>query len=446
MKVAYRDKGSWVYFEKQIFCAKLGVKFSSDVKKQITKFFMETAINQSITDKKTYASTSKFLLDIPLYVYVSVIASMCVILGILWDIAWHMSIGRDGLFSAPHVVTYVGAATAGFFSGYQVLKTSFWGTLLEKGKMVNFWGIFYSSLGGLFCIWGGIASLTSAPFDDWWHNTYGLDVQILSPPHTILLLGLMSVQMGAMVGTLAFLNRKDKIDSLSVQENAKRTNRLQWMFILTAAFFITSIFTFLSESLGRWAMHRASFYQVASAAFPFILLATGRASGKKWGITYICIAFLIFDWAVNATIRLFPAEPLLGPIHNKITTYQTLGFPLLLFIPAFAIDWLRDKFSAKNDWLLALFLGLTFTIILFITHYPFGTFIHESPLARNWFWGSESWSFQNDADWEYRYKFSSRNNIGLIDWTKGLALALLFSVISSRIGLAWGNWMKQIQR
>ena len=446
MKVAYRDKGSWVYFEKQIFCAKLGVKFSSDVKKQITKFFMETAINQSITDKKTYASTSKFLLDIPIYVYVSVIASMCVILGILWDIAWHMSIGRDGLFSAPHVVTYVGAATAGFFSGYQVLKTSFWGTLLEKGKMVNFWGIFYSSLGGLFCIWGGIASLTSAPFDDWWHNTYGLDVQILSPPHTILLLGLMSVQMGAMVGTLAFLNRKDKIDSLSVQENAKRTNRLQWMFILTAAFFITSIFTFLSESLGRWAMHRASFYQVASAAFPFILLATGRASGKKWGITYICIAFLIFDWAVNATIRLFPAEPLLGPIHNKITTYQTLGFPLLLFIPAFAIDWLRDKFSAKNDWLLALFLGLTFTIILFITHYPFGTFIHESPLARNWFWGSESWSFQNDADWEYRYKFSSRNNIGLIDWTKGLALALLFSVISSRIGLAWGNWMKQIQR
>ena len=392
MKVVYRDKGSWVYFEKQIFCAKLGVKFSSDVKKQITKFFMETAINQSITDKKTYASTSKFLLDIPIYVYVSVIASMCVILGILWDIAWHMSIGRDGLFSAPHVVTYVGAATAGFFSGYQVLKTSFWGTLLEKGKMVNFWGIFYSSLGGLFCIWGGIASLTSAPFDDWWHNTYGLDVQILSPPHTILLLGLMSVQMGAMVGTLAFLNRKDKIDSLSVQENAKRTNRLQWMFILTAAFFITSIFTFLSESLGRWAMHRASFYQVASAAFPFILLATGRASGKKWGITYICIAFLIFDWAVNATIRLFPAEPLLGPIHNKITTYQTLGFPLLLFIPAFAIDWLRDKFSAKNDWLLALFLGLTFTIILFITHYPFGTFIHESPLARNWFWGSESWS------------------------------------------------------
>lgn len=407
---------------------------------------METAINQSITSEKVFSSSSKLLLEIPLYVYVSVIASMCVILGILWDIAWHMSIGRDGLFSAPHVVTYVGAATAGIFSGYQVLKTSFWGTLLEKSKMVNFWGIFYSSLGGLFCIWGGIASLTSAPFDDWWHNTYGLDVQILSPPHTVLLLGLMSVQMGAMVAVLAFLNRKEKINALSEAENAKRVNRLQWMFIFTAAFLITSIFTFLSEPLGRWAMHRISFYQVASVAFPVILLATGRASGKKWGITYICIIFLIFHWVVNAVLRLLPAEPLLGPIHNKITTYQTLGFPLLLFIPAYVLDWLRDKFSAKNDWFLALILGISYTFILLIFHYPFGTFIHESPLARNWFWGSYSWSFQNDADWEYRYKFGTWNEKPVIDWVKGITIALVLSLISSRIGFAWGNWMKQVQR
>lgn len=406
---------------------------------------METTINQTLTSEKSISPTSKLLLAIPLHVYISVIASMCVIVGILWDIAWHMSIGRDGLFSAPHVVTYVGAAFAGIFSGYQVLKTSFWGNKLEKAKMVNFWGIFYSSLGGLFCIWGGIASLTSAPFDDWWHNTYGLDVQILSPPHSVLLLGLMSVQLGAMVGTLAFLNRTDKIASLSSQENQARTNRLQWMFIFTAAFFITSIFTFLTESLGRWALHSVSFYQVASVAFPFILVAAGRASGKKWGITYICLIFLVFDWSVNATIRLFPAEPLLGPIHNKITTYQTLGFPLLLFIPAFMMDYLRDKFSAKNDWILALILGLAFTTFLLV-HYPFGTFIHESPLARNWFWGSYTWSFQNDADWEFRYKFRPRNNNDAFAWIKGLVVALIFSFISTKIGLSWGKWMKQIQR
>jgi hypothetical protein len=136
----------------------------------------------------------------------------------------------------------------------------------------------------------------------------------------------------------------------------------------------------------------------------------------------------------------------LGPIHNKISTYQTVGFPLLLFLPAFITDWLRDKFSTKNDWSLSLILGGAFTIIFIFTNYPFGTFLLESPLARNWFFGSNSWSFQNDADWEYRFKFGPWSNKSLNEWLKGLSLSLVFSFLSTRIGLAWGNWMKQVQR
>ena len=59
----------------------------------------------------------------------------------------------------------------------------------------------------MFCVWGAIAMLTSAPFDDWWHNTYGLDVTILSPPHTVLLLGMVGIQFGAMVSVMAIQNQ-----------------------------------------------------------------------------------------------------------------------------------------------------------------------------------------------------------------------------------------------
>ncbi len=408
---------------------------------------MESTVNQSFTDKKTHSSIQELLLGIPLYVYVSVIASKLVILGILWDIAWHMSIGRDGLFSAPHVVVYVGAATAGIFSGFQVLKTSFWGSVLDKSKMVNFWGIFYSSLGGLFCIWGGIAAITSAPFDDWWHNTYGLDVQIFSPPHMVLLLGLMGVQVGAMVSVSAILNRKEKVAVLSDRQNSVRNKRLQWMFVFAAGFLITSIFTTLSEFLDRWDMHNTTFYQIGSFAFPLFLLATARGSGMKWGATYIAITFMVFHWAVNATLRLLPAEPLLGPIYNKITTYQTLGFPLLLVFPALGLDWLRAKFSAKNDWWLSLILGFAYLFIFFVIHYPFGNFILESPLARSWFWGSNSWSYPNEPNWEFRFKFTDWNTTkGLANWAIGLGIAFLLSLVSTRIGLAWGKWMQKVQR
>src|SRR6187402_759537 len=119
---------------------------------------------------------------VPFYLYAVVLASLSIIIGLIWDISWHMSIGRDGLFSAPHLAIYLGGVTAGLFSGYRVLKITFAGTPFERAKTVKFWGVFHASLGNLFCIWGAIAMITSAPFDDWWHNSYGLDVTILSPP------------------------------------------------------------------------------------------------------------------------------------------------------------------------------------------------------------------------------------------------------------------------
>lgn len=126
---------------------------------------------------------------LPIYIYAVVFASFCITVGLIWDISWHTSIGRDGLFSPPHLATYIGAITSGLFSGYYVLCLTFAGRTEEKQQSINFWKVFYGSLGALFCIWGAFAMITSAPFDDWWHNTFGLDVQILSPPHTVLYWG-----------------------------------------------------------------------------------------------------------------------------------------------------------------------------------------------------------------------------------------------------------------
>jgi hypothetical protein len=406
---------------------------------------METTIQPSSIASRS--SIPNFLLSIPVYIYVSVICSIAVIVGILWDIAWHMSIGRDGLFSAPHVVVYIGAATAGIFSGYQVLKTSFWGNPLSKGQMIHFWGVFYSSLGGLFCIWGGFAAITSAPFDDWWHNTYGLDVTIFSPPHTVLLLGLMAVQVGAMVSVLSILNRQDYIQSLTPQQNSQRQQRLTWMFVIAASFLLMSVYTFMSEFLGRWNMHKGSFYQIGSSVLPLILVATQRASRLKWGATYIAISYMFFFWLTNAVLRLLPAEPLLGPIGNPITTYQTLGFPLIMIVPALVLDFIYNKFSHQNDWILSVFMGLAYLSVFFLFNYYWGYFIHESEYSRNWFFGSDNWSYQNDMTWDGRYKLDrSWTTHGWLNWVKELGIAAVLSIISIRLSLKWGSWMKKVVR
>ena len=70
---------------------------------------------------------------------------------------------------------------------------------------MTFWG-FRGPLGAWVCIWGAIAMIASGPFDDWWHNAYGLDVEILSPPHAVLAAGILAIQIGAMLMILARQN------------------------------------------------------------------------------------------------------------------------------------------------------------------------------------------------------------------------------------------------
>lgn len=390
-------------------------------------------------------TTHNFFLNIPPYLYAVVFSSLCVITGLIWDICWHLSIGRDGLFSPPHLVIYVGAVVAGLFSGYQVLYTTFKGNTAEKAKSVKVWGFFYSSLGALFCIWGALMMLTSAPFDDWWHNTYGLDVTILSPPHTILALGIIGVQFGAIVSVMSVKNQMNDA-SLGSTFTQRRKKHLNWMFALSGGFLMTMWYTLLSEELGGREMHNSSFYKLAAIAFPIFLLALGRGNGGRWAMTSVMAVYTALMCLTLWIIPLFPAEPKLGPIWNHFDHYQGFFFPLLLIFPALVMDWSMQRLSHLNDWVLAAVMSAAFVLVLLMFQWPFGGFLRESPHARNWFFGSHYYYFGNDPNWEYRYKFAPWELQTVPEFAMGIAYALVFGYVSARIGLAWGKWMRKIQR
>ena len=56
--------------------------------------------------------------SIPVYLYATVLASISIMVGLVWDISWHTSIGRDGLLSPPHLAIYFGGVLAGIFSAF----------------------------------------------------------------------------------------------------------------------------------------------------------------------------------------------------------------------------------------------------------------------------------------------------------------------------------------
>ncbi len=241
---------------------------------------------------------------IPVYLYAVSLASLFTVVGVLWDISWHRSIGRDKFLSPPHILIYLGAIFAGLFSGMRVLYNSFYRKQASRATEVRVWGVFYSPLGSLFCIWGAIAMLTSAPFDDWWHNAYGLDVTILSPPHTLLAMGMVFLQFGACVSVCKYLNA-------DVPDGAQRAV-LQTLFVVSAFSLLCMVYTLGTDYLHVRGMRAGLFYIIASIASLLFLPAFGLALRMKWGITAVTAGYFLLVAVSNWVLQLFPAEPSLG--------------------------------------------------------------------------------------------------------------------------------------
>src|SRR3981081_2537018 len=75
-----------------------------------------------------------------------------------------------------------------------------------RENSVKIWGL-RGPLGAFIATWGGFCMLTSAPFDNWWHESYGLDVKILSPPHVVLVLGIFVMGAGGLILTTSRMNQ-----------------------------------------------------------------------------------------------------------------------------------------------------------------------------------------------------------------------------------------------
>src|SRR5207249_5779042 len=70
---------------------------------------------------------------LPWYVAATLVAATSAKVGIIWDISWHRSIGRDTFWTPAHAAIYLGGVLAGLACGWLVLRTSFTGTA-EQGR------------------------------------------------------------------------------------------------------------------------------------------------------------------------------------------------------------------------------------------------------------------------------------------------------------------------
>jgi hypothetical protein len=289
--------------------------------------------------------------------------------------------------------------------------------------------------------------LTSAPFDNWWHDAYGLDVHILSPPHAILGMGISGIQIGALLMTLAAMNR----GALELPDGPVATGarHLTVLYLVAAAVFVTMHAVMTMEYNFTNQMHSARFYQISAIVFPVALIAAGRAAKIRFPATAIAAIYIVLMLLMIWTLELFPAEPKLAPITHPVTSMVPPHFPILLIVPALGIDLLMRRLGDRKDWGLSIVLGIAFVVLLLGAQWYFADFL-LSPHARNYFFAAGQWGYhEGPGDWYYRFWALDGFNNGAYSKTllaRGLAVAMVIAMASSSVGLRAGRWMKRVHR
>jgi hypothetical protein len=400
------------------------------------------------------------------------VALSSIAIGITWDISWHETVGRDTFWTPAHMAIYFGGILGGCVGGWLAFKHTFRAGPTELDSSVNVFGA-RAPLGAWVTIWGALAMVTSAPFDDWWHNAYGLDVKIVSPPHAVLGLGMFGISVGAL---LLLLSRQNRLQDVSSTKGSG-------IFIFAGGVFVLMGSVFLLEYIFPNMQHAALFYKVCALMYPARLVALSCAGRISWPATRVAAVYMTFLCVMDWILMLFPAQPKLAPIFNPVTHMVPLPFPLLLIFPALAIDLIlrqagesyapanantRVAVNSLSPFMaaparcgesagvrgilrrigLAILLGAVFFAILIAVQWYFSKFM-LTPYARNWFFFGDRVFGYNFPKGEWQTQFwrldPSKPNADPIT-ISSIIVTLALASASSWVGLFFGSWMRKVRR
>jgi hypothetical protein len=406
---------------------------------------MSTAANPSLLLPRAGAATAV----IPWYIWTGVAAVTCSTVGGVWDVSWHRSIGRDSFWTPAHMLIYLCGVLAGLVGLFLVWECSLGRDPELRAASVGILGL-HAPLGVFLAGWGGLAMLTSAPFDNWWHNAYGLDVQIVSPPHTVLILGVRAVAVGMIFLILAAMNRAagaNEVDaeaSTSAAHDPALFRRLRLLFLYLGGLSIHGQMFFLQEFTWDVALHRASAYIAMAIGLPALFAMFWEASRYRWACTVTAAIYTAMGIAEILILPLFPAQPKLGPVFFPVTHMVPAKFPILILPAAFALDLLWQRMRAWKPWQIALVSGFLFVAVLVAVEWPFAKFL-MSHASQNRFFGTGYYQYNSRANGPDRSRVFFWPDHGATLWF-GLLRASLYAAISTWVGILFGRWMRGVQR
>lgn len=226
-------------------------------------------------------------------------------MGLYWDVAWHIDYGRDELLLNPsHTMIVLGlgglmyaAAIAVTFATLDRANVGF-----RFKKLTIPW-----SAASMFAL--GLGGLAAFPFDELWHQAYGIDVTLWSPTHLQLL-------AGGGFATIA--------SWMMIAEGARGTQPTKtgrFIHIMAAGATLVGLSIFQGEFDFRALQFQVAYYPVLVMLAAGFTLVLARIALGPWGALKTTLFYL--------GVRGFLVLIVTGGLDHTMTYFPTYLIPAL---------------------------------------------------------------------------------------------------------------------
>jgi len=201
-------------------------------------------------------------------------------IGGAWDIQWHVEIGRDNLWIPPHLLVFF-AFTTGLALTLALIAYE---TYLAHSGQPQIHSLRLGPLyapGAVFgiCL-GYLLALLSGGLDELWHEVFGIDATLWSPPHLSIMLSTMVVDFSLMLGIAASSRR--------LGYGFRLNSPLFWGLILTGAYAFESVNFQMGEAFivgyrqGGVGLYGLFFPILVGAFLPLSMIVLIRLAKRYW--------------------------------------------------------------------------------------------------------------------------------------------------------------------
>ncbi|CAA9570149.1 MAG: hypothetical protein AVDCRST_MAG86-1575 [uncultured Truepera sp.] len=278
---------------------------------------------------------------------VMMVGAVSGIVGLYWDVAWHVDKGRDSFFTPPHNFLYGAIAIVLLMSVVALVRDRRDTPLhLPIGRLRLHPGVLIVAVGAAL-------ELFFAPADELWHRLFGPDATLWAPMHLVGLTGLTLAAFGSLVSAW--------VETRLATEPARKR-----LFALVTLFFAAILLAWSAVLMAEFEFYIQVFptfwHPLLLTGLPaFTLVLMARLRPLPWAATLTALGFGALRLLLAVFLMGTSALDLAGDTRPLIPVFILAGLAADLLVsrlPAWAVGLAVGATSLLTNWFLVGTVGL----------------------------------------------------------------------------------------